>query len=119
MNTLELLENVKTKLGSQSDYALAKTLEIHPGLISDYRHGKRRPDIYAIAKFAKVLEVDPWTLVKEIEAQTEKNSKSREFWKKAAVVIFGTVILNMTPTPSEAATANDKHLITLYIMLNS
>jgi len=103
MNTLELLERVKTRLGVDTDYKLAKKLEIDDGLISYYRSGKRTPNNYAIAKFAKVLEVDPWTLVKELEAQTEKNPKRREFWSKAATLFFFVVILNMSPAPSEAA----------------
>lgn len=119
MNTLELIEQTKTKLGIESDYALAKKLEIPDARISDYRHGKRAPDNYAIAKFAKALEIDPWSLVKELEAQTEKNPAKKEFWSKAATLFFFAVILNMSPTPAEATQDGAKSLSTLYIMLNA
>jgi len=106
MNTPELLDKAKTKLGIDTDYKLAKTLGIKDARIYDYRHGNRTPDNYAIARFAEILEIDPWSLVKEIEAQTEKNEKRREFWKRAAVFLLGgflSVNLFVTPSPAEAA----------------
>lgn len=121
MDTQELLDRVKVKLGVDTDYKLAKKLDIPDARISEYRNGKRVPNNYAIAKFAKVLEVDPWTLVREIEAQTEKNPARREFWRKAAVFLLGgflNVNLLMTPTPAEAAPIINKSLNALYIMLN-
>lgn len=119
MSTQGLISQVKTRLSIETDYALAKALDIPTQRIADYQNGKAAPNNYAIAKFAKVLEVDPWTLVKEIEAQTEKNPGRREFWRKAAVIILGAVILNMSPSPAEATPNGAKSLITLYIMLNA
>lgn len=107
MNSLELVEKAKTALGVKSNYALSKKLLISEQRLSEYCNGKRTPDNYAIAKFAKVLEVDPWTLLKEIEAQTEKNPERRDFWKKQAMwagAILTAVIFNMSPSPANAAT---------------
>lgn len=110
MSTQGLIERVKVKLGVESDYAMAQKLDIQSGRISDYRHGKRVPDVYAISKFAKVLEVDPWRLVEEIEAQTEKNPKRKAYWERKigamTTAFFLVVIFNMSPTTAEARPAS-------------
>lgn len=75
------LDEIKRKKGLDSDYKLAKALELHAGLISDYRKGKRIPDAYAAARIALALELEPLEFLAEIEAATEKNETRRRFWQ--------------------------------------
>lgn len=77
----ELLLECKIKLGVQTDYKLAQALEIHNGRISAYMREKEIPDAYACVRMALILNKDPAEIIAEIEADTEKNEKRREFWK--------------------------------------
>lgn len=86
--------------------------------------GKSRglPDI-AQAKLEDLMELPSGSLRAPSAIITEKKPERVAYWKKkltefeklAACVLVG-VILNMTPTPSEAAPMLDKSLNTLYIM---
>jgi hypothetical protein len=126
MEIEKLLDECKAKLGVESDYALAKALDIHTGLISDYRALKREPDEYACLKFAEVLELDAEMLIVHFAARKAKNPKVKEYLQKyyerlggLAAGIFLAVSLIMTPTPSEAAPLLKSGASTMYIMLNA
>lgn len=82
MNVNELLDQAKKALNVDSDYALAKAMEIDRGDIAHYRKGKMIPNVYAATRLAVVLDRDPIQLIAEIEAATEKNEKKRGFWQR-------------------------------------
>lgn len=114
MEIEKLLDECKEKLEVKSDYALAKKLEIHAGLISDYRSGKREPDEYACLKFAEVLGLDGEMLIVHFAARKAKNPKVREYLQKhyerlggmaaAIMMAFVTLIVTMGyPAPAQAA----------------
>lgn len=84
MDMAKVINEAKEKLGVESDYSLAKRLEIPNPRISEYRSGKARPDAYACARFAEVLEMDPFELLAQVEAATEKNEARRTYWKQVA-----------------------------------
>ena len=75
------LDEIKRKKGLDTDYKLAKALEINTGRVADYRQGKRIPDAYAAARIALALELEPLEFLAEIEAATEKNETRRRFWQ--------------------------------------
>ncbi|TXT25138.1 MAG: hypothetical protein FD134_1214 [Gallionellaceae bacterium] len=77
----ELLLECKVKLGIQTDYKLAQALELHTARIAEYMSGKTHPSVYTCVKIALILERDPAGVIAEIEAETEKNEKRREFWR--------------------------------------
>lgn len=115
MEIEKLLDDCKSALGVESDYALAKALDIHTGLISDYRALKREPDEYACLKFAEVLGLDAEMLIVHFAARKAKNPKVKEYLQKKladlgglAASIFIVVNLIMTPTPSQAAPVLDR-----------
>jgi hypothetical protein len=125
MEIEKLLDDCKAALGVESDYALAKALDIHTGLISDYRALKREPDEYACLKFAEILNLDAEMLIVHFAARKAKNPKVKEYLQKyykrlggLAASIILAVNLIMTPTPSEAAPVLKTAGSTLYIMLN-
>lgn len=84
MDMAKVIDETKEKLGVESDYALAKQLEIPNPRISEYRSGKARPDAYACARFAEILGVDPFEMLAQVEAATEKNEARRTYWKRVA-----------------------------------
>jgi len=81
MTIIELLDQTKERLQVQSDYALAKALEINQARLSAYRKGKENPDPYALTKIALALDLDPLALIAEFEARTEKNATRKGFWE--------------------------------------
>lgn len=84
MDMAKVIDDTKAKLGVESDYALAKKLEIPNPRISEYRSGKARPDAYACARLAEILGIDPFELLAQVEAATEKNEARRTYWKRVA-----------------------------------
>jgi hypothetical protein len=78
--TKELLLECKVKLGVQTDYKLAKNMDLHTARISAYMAGKETPDNYAAVRIALILKRDPAEIIAEIEADTTKNEKKRAFW---------------------------------------
>ena len=77
----ELLDEAKKKTGTQSDYKLAQVLELTTQNISEYRHGRVKPDAYACARIAAAINKDPMELIAEIEGETAKSQAKRDFWK--------------------------------------
>lgn len=80
MNAKELLLECKIKLKLESDYALAKALELPRARLSEYMRGKVNPDVYALTRIALTLNKDPISLIAEYEAATEKNVIKKKFW---------------------------------------
>lgn len=78
--TRELLLECKIKLGIDTDYKLAKAMEIHSGLISNYMSGKRIPDAYACIRMSMILQRNPAEIIALVEAESEKNEKRKAFW---------------------------------------
>lgn len=76
----ELLLECKIKLNVQTDYKLAKALEIERARVSDYMTEKRIPDVYACVRIAMALRRDPAEVIAEIKADTARNDKRRAFW---------------------------------------
>ncbi len=84
MDISKVLDDAKAKLDAPSDYALAKQTGIKKEYISLYRSGQRTPDAYACARLAEVLGIDPFELLAQVEAATEKNEERRTYWKRVA-----------------------------------
>lgn len=90
MTPSEYLDAAKEKLGIESDYELAKRLDIGRSAISDYRHGRRSPDDYAAFRLAVILEKDPAEIVADLAGQTEKDQKKAAFFRDFASRVSGT-----------------------------
>jgi hypothetical protein len=80
-STNVLLDKAKEALGLESDYALAKALEVNNGTIAGYRKGTRQPDAYAAARLALALGRDPLELIAEIEAEHARTPTARAWWR--------------------------------------
>lgn len=115
MKPTEYLDKAKIALAVQTDYALAKQLEIPTQRIAEYYKGKAWPDAYACAKIGLALKMDPLEVLADVESQREKKESRREFWrgfigrsKKAAAVLllgwcFGNISMSAQGGGSVAA----------------
>ncbi len=109
MTPNEYLDAAKAKMGVESDYELARRLECPNGHVTEMRNGKRGVPLAIAFKLAITLELDPATVVADLESQREKNMKRREFWtgfiRRAAVVaaLACTLALNFSATYEGAA----------------
>lgn len=84
MDISKVLDDAKSALNIDTDYKLAKALELPNGYITLWRQGSRIPDAYACARLAEVLGINPLELIAKVEAETEKNEARRTYWKKVA-----------------------------------
>lgn len=101
-NITKLLDQVKAKKGVESDYALAKTLDLPKQRVSDYYKGSRVPDEFACLKIAEALGKPLNTIIATVKASTEKDGKRREAWENymkslggLAASILGGVVFTM------------------------
>jgi hypothetical protein len=91
MTPAEYFDAAKNRLNIASDYELAKRLCIGANNMTYYRNGSRNIPLDAAFRLAITLELDPATVVADLESQREKNAKRRDFWtgfiSRAAMVI--------------------------------
>lgn len=81
MTLNELIDRAKTRANIESDYKLAKALNVSRGWISEYRRSKRHPSNEVAVQLAVLAGLPEMTVIAEIEMQTANNEKKREFWK--------------------------------------
>lgn len=81
MNTLQYLTACKTKLGIESDYALAKALGMTQSTISGYRAGRSRMDDDAALKVAAILGIDPLEPIAAANAERAKSPEMKAVWE--------------------------------------
>lgn len=79
-NSIELLKACKQALGVETDYKLAKALDVHRSLVSAYMAGTRIPDVYAAFRIAEILGRDPVEIIAQIEAERAKSEKRKGYW---------------------------------------
>lgn len=91
----ELLDKVKANSGIQSDYRLAKTLNLSLNTMSNYRHGRSRPDDLVLSKLAELggIPADEVELLAvTLQADRAATAEAREMWQRiAARLMAGTV----------------------------
>lgn len=111
MTPSEYLDAAKAKMSVESDYELAKKLESNRGNINEIRAGKRGVPVEMAFRLAITLEMDPATVVADLESQREKNAKRRDFWtgfiRRAAAVaaLACTLALSYSGISGEEAAA--------------
>ena len=81
-NTKKLLDAVKKAKGIESDYALAKALDLPKQRISDYYKGKTSPDKYACMKIAESLSKPLADVIYAVELDAEKDESRKEAWRR-------------------------------------
>lgn len=98
MKPADYLDAAKAQLKIDSDYELAKRLGARPNHIAEVRSGKRGTPLEVAFKLAITLQLDPATVVADLESQREKNPTRRAFWDsftshaRAAVVLVACML---------------------------
>ena len=105
MKPAEYLDATKARLNIESDYGLAKALEVPNGNIAGIRKGARFIPLAMAFRIAITLELDPAQVIADLEGQREKNAKRRGFWQsftsRAALpvaVLCCTLVLILSAT---------------------
>lgn len=83
----ELLDQVRANAGIQSDYRLAKTLNLTAHTIANYRHGRSRPDDLVLAKLAELggIPADQVELLAvTLQAERASTDEARALWQRIA-----------------------------------
>lgn len=104
MELKTLIERAEKAAGSQIKLGLR--IGQNPGNIRAAKAGiKGLPD-YACVIIAELIGEEPIVVIAASNLATEKKEERREIWRpfvaRAASVILGAVILNMTPSPANA-----------------
>lgn len=114
METIKsLLDAVKKAKAIESDYALAKALNIPKQRISGYYNGKEAPNEYVCLQIAEALGRNLEEIIILVQMETAKDEKRREKWREyyksiggyaaSIALLFLTVNLIVTSTPAEAS----------------
>lgn len=82
--TTELLDDIKSKHGLSSDYALAKFAGISKQAISNYRARKSFLDDEMAEKVARLLELSPAYVIACAHAERAKSDPQRRIWESIA-----------------------------------
>ena len=109
--TIQFIDAVKSKHGIASDYALAKFLEVKQQTVSGYRQGKVFLGDETAIKVAKVLEVEPASVLAAVHAERAKTEEEKAVWKLiyeklggiAAGALIAITASSAVPTPASAA----------------
>lgn len=105
MELKELIERAEKTAGSQKELGLR--IGQSPSAIRSAKAGIIGLPDYACVMLAKLIGEEPITVIAASALVTEKNEERRKVWHpfvaRAASVILASVILNLTPTPSQAA----------------
>jgi len=80
MNTLEYLDACKTRLGIESDYALAKALKVTQSTVSSYRIGRSRIDDEVALTVSEILGLNPMQVIAAANAERAKTPEAKARW---------------------------------------
>jgi len=114
METIKsLLDAIKKAKNIESDYALAKALNLPKQRISDYYKGKTFPDNDACLEIARALNLDLEEVITIVQIESAKDETRREKWREyyksiggyaaSIALFFLAVTFIVTPTPAEAS----------------
>lgn len=128
MDQIQLFEEAKKKLGARSWYHFAQLTEMNEAEVSEFRRGKRVPDVYACFKLAEILGKSQAEILAAIHATSEKNETKRLYFKRffstAAlwIILVGVSASSMLSSSSALADGigekSVKNQRVMYIMLN-
>ncbi|RFP36145.1 hypothetical protein [Duganella sp. BJB476] len=82
MNTLEYLDAAKAKLGIESDYALAKKLNLRASTIAGYRARGGQMDDDVATRLAEILGVHPGLVMLDMHRARAKTPAEQSIWQE-------------------------------------
>lgn len=116
-NTIEFLDELKSRFKLTSDYKLAKLLQVHQTSVSNYRKGRTFLSPEIALKVGALLEISPGYIlacVEEERAERTNRPLIRDAWHEVARAlapmfaagIIGTGAL-LAPSPSPASNGQE------------
>lgn len=116
MEINELIQRAKQNANIESNYALAKKLDVRDARVNAWTKGTEHPSNEAATKLALMAGLDPMEVIAEIEMRTAKSEKKREFWREfleshgvtAGVIISMSALLS-APQNTEASVLHLKN----------
>lgn len=82
MNTIEYLDAAKSRLGIESDYALAKVMKMRASTISNYRSGRSQMDDDIAARVAQILGMHPGLVMLDMHRARAKTPAEQSIWQE-------------------------------------
>ncbi|MEK7882953.1 hypothetical protein [Methyloversatilis sp. NSM2] len=79
---LDYLDEAKTALGVETDYALAKKMKWSTAQMSNYRARRRILDDFQAARIADVLSKSPMEVIAAANVERAKDDDERAYWVK-------------------------------------
>lgn len=129
----DFLDQVKANSGIQSDYKLAQVMGLTTNTISNYRHGRSRPDDLVLSKLAQLgnIPADQVELLAvTLQAERAVTDEARHMWQRIAArlqagavhsallaVLVGVGFFGSSPS-AHATAAQPDTAARLYIMLS-
>lgn len=123
----ELLDRAKNRAAIDTDYRLAKVLQINQSAIWNYRHGKNLPNEKVIDSLCALSGDDPDVIAAQIQSERSQDAAAKGLWLRIAhrlqagalgALIFGAGF-GLFPSESHAmATSPVLSGEGVYIMLN-
>lgn len=84
MNTVQLLDAVRTAKNLPSDYAAAAALGLTRSQVSRYRVGKDFMSDETARRAAELIGADPAVLMAQMHAERSKDNETRAVWRSIA-----------------------------------
>ena len=81
--TVQLLDDVKAKLGLPSDYAAAKALDVTRSTVSAWRNGKATFDEDSCFRVAEILGLSPFEIITAVNVERARDERHRLMWSTA------------------------------------
>lgn len=90
MQTRELLAAVKAAQAIPSDYRLARFLGVTDNTVSNWQHGRRRPDDAMALRLAELAGVDPGAVLAGLAAERATDAGAAAAWRSVAARLAST-----------------------------
>ena len=87
--TLEFIDALKARHGLDSDYAIAKLLDITRASLSSYRTGKTHFSDDVAIRVAELLELDAGYVMACIASERARSPQVKAQWKHTAEMLYG------------------------------
>lgn len=82
MNTLEYIDAIKKRIGKDSDYAVAKVLEIRESTIAGYRKRGGQMDDEIATRVAALLHLHPGLVMLDMHRARAKTPAEINIWQE-------------------------------------
>lgn len=100
-----LLDKATEMCGTKNDSDLARRLGVRHTTVSNWRHGRAKPDVIAAEKLAKMTHGNLAKIVAVIEESRALSAEAKPVWRRiaAAAVIFLAVYTSTLPAIASTA----------------